>query len=110
MDLLKHLVNVHPLHIMKVTKKLLISGNCSAITSLGFNWPETPRNSTAIYTCPNNPDFSVTRECNAEGVWQNFDEQRCGMLAEELEMITMTTQDVCIFPGPFHIHDHIICS
>ena len=63
---------------------------------MGFDWPETPRNSIAVYTCPNNLHFSVSRECSAEGVWQNFNEQGCGMLTEELEMITTTTQNVCI--------------
>lgn len=38
----------------------------------------------------------MSRECSVEGVWQEFDEQGCGVLAEELEMITMIAQDVCI--------------
>ena len=63
---------------------------------MGFTWPETPRNTTAYYICPNNANFSVSRECSVEGVWLKFDERGCGVLAEELEMITMTAQDVCI--------------
>ena len=72
------------------------SGNCSEITSSesGFAWPESPRSTTAYYVCPNNPSFAVSRECTVEGLWLDFDERGCGVLAQELEMITMMEQDV----------------
>ena len=36
----------------------------------------------------------MSRECTVEGLWLDFDERGCGVLEQELEMISMMVQDV----------------
>ena len=52
-----------------------------------YKWPQASAGTIVNITCPNNPAFSVSRECSAEGVWQEFDKGECGLLAGKLEMI-----------------------
>lgn len=40
-----------------------------------FDWPETTGGANASYTCPNNA--TVTRRCEAGGLWQDFDRAGC---------------------------------
>lgn len=49
-----------------------------------YIWLATFNGSTASFTCPDNPTLSVNRECSTEGMWQNFDEKGCEVLAEKL--------------------------
>ena len=55
--------------------------------STTYTWPETPSGSVASFTCPNNPEFSVSRECNAGGVWQPFNEEACGVVSQQLSRL-----------------------
>ena len=52
-----------------------------------YKWPQTSAGTTVNITCPRNPAFSVSRECSAEGAWQEFDKEDCGLLAGKLERI-----------------------
>lgn len=63
----------------------LVCNQQIAYGSITYFWPETPAGSNTTFICPNNPDFSVTRECSIEGLWLDFDEIGCGVLAEQLE-------------------------
>ena len=40
-----------------------------------FDWPETTGGANASYTRPNNA--TVTRWCEAGGLWQDFDQAGC---------------------------------
>lgn len=55
-----------------------------------YDWPATPSGSTVTFTCPNNPTYSVSRECGIGGIWQDFDQDACGVLTEELNNLLMT--------------------
>ena len=71
---------------------------CSAenrtIDSIVYIWPTTPVGATAIFKCPNNPTFSVARNCKefmAVGMWQKFDQQGCHILKDEFMAILKST-------------------
>lgn len=72
-----------------------ISGMCYSeeIFSKGvtYDWPATCSGSSVTFTCPNNPIYSASRECSVEGIWQDFDQDACGVLTEELKNL-LTTQ------------------
>ena len=55
-----------------------------------YNWPMTPSGSSASFSCPNNPTYTVNRECSVEGLWQDFDLDACGLLTEELNNLLDT--------------------
>ena len=59
-----------------------------------FIWPETPINSNASFTCPNNPQYNVTRKCGAGGDWKDYDQQGCGVLLKELVEIMKMSERV----------------
>ena len=71
-----------------------ISGMClnEDIFSRGitYTWPAILGGSTVTFICPNNPAYSVSRECSAIGRWHDFDREACGVLTEELNNLLMT--------------------
>jgi hypothetical protein len=51
--------------------------NREVISAIGttFDWPETVGGANASYVCSNNA--TVTRQCEVEGLWQDFDRAGC---------------------------------
>lgn len=67
---------------------------CSQDYTSGIIWPETPSDTNFTYICPNNRNFSITRVCSSEATWQDFDQQGCGILAQQLENVTRASTNV----------------
>ena len=80
-------------HHLVPPKKPSCSYEARTAGSVTFIWPETPINSNASFTCPNN-QFKVARECDAGGKWKDFDEQGCGLLSKELKNLTSISEMV----------------
>ena len=59
----------------------------AVVNGIEYLWPNTSAGTNANFTCPNNPRFSVTRNCSVSGNWQNFDQQGCGILTDQLRTI-----------------------
>ena len=59
-----------------------------------YFWPETPSDNSASIACPNNPEFSITRQCNIGGVWQSFDEEVCGVVIQLLSRLNNSFTNV----------------
>ena len=57
------------------------------IEGVEYHWPKTTAGVNASTQCQNNPRFSVTRNCNALGTWQQFDPAECGTLSNQLREI-----------------------
>lgn len=50
-----------------------------------FTWQEVSRNTRIYHQCPNNNKYSVSRLCNSEGKWEEFDQNGCGVLDDQLD-------------------------
>lgn len=74
--------------------KLSCSYESRTAGSVTFIWPETSINSNATFTCPNNPQFKVARECDSGGKWKDYDEQGCGLLSEEFDKLMRRSEMV----------------
>lgn len=59
-----------------------------------FKWPETNGGSSASFMCPNNPSFTVNRQCIPGGQWGTFDEAGCGVLTQVFRDISARSQNV----------------
>ena len=62
-----------------------------------FIWLNTPAGINATFRCPNNPRHSVTRRCMAcmrAAIWQDFDQQGCGVLSVQLEGVINSSVSV----------------
>ena len=57
------------------------------VKGIEYLWPKTSAGANASLVCQNNPRFSVTRNCNAFGTWQTFDQTECGVLTNQLRNI-----------------------
>ena len=57
----------------------------------------------AVFTCPLSPEFVVTRSCQFGGVWQQFDEDGCGVVNGELSRLENTFNNVSEPVIPLHI-------
>ena len=55
-----------------------------------YKWPATLGGNAVTFTCPNNPAYSLSRECSIGGAWKDFDQEACGVLAEELNNLLTT--------------------
>ena len=55
-----------------------------------YVWPKISIGSSARFVCTKNPKFSVSRKCNDGGMWDDFDEKGCGVLAGQLEALLST--------------------
>lgn len=81
-------------HLLVPPAKLSCSNETRTAGSVTFIWPETPINSNASFTCPNNPQFKVARECVAGGKWKDYDEQGCGVLSKEFNNLMKRSEMV----------------
>ena len=79
--------------------------------SILYKWPQASNGTTINITCPNNPAFSVSRECSVGGQWQDFDREGCGVLAERLKMISRASMNVWLILKFLHpTQSHILIS
>ena len=61
--------------------------NFTSQSGTRFVWQTTPAGTNATFTCPNNPSFSVSRNClscSGAGVWLEYDRRGCGTLTADL--------------------------
>lgn len=63
-------------------------------SDFSYIWPQTSVGINVSIGCPNNPEFSVTRECNSEGMWQPFDETVCGVVIQLLSGLNSSFTNV----------------
>ena len=67
------------------------------ISGTTYIWPETPSDSIASFTCPNNRGFSVFRNCSTLGMWLPFDEDACGVVSQLLNGLNNSFTNVSYF-------------
>lgn len=68
--------------------------NVTTQSGTPYIWPQILGGETAIFTCPLSPDFTVTRSCVFGGVWQQFDEDGCGVVDGQLIGLENTFNNV----------------
>lgn len=62
-----------------------------------YIWPETSSGKTVHLTCPENANFSVSRECSDSGQWRDFDQDGCGALSPRLDSLINATSNVRLY-------------
>ncbi|CAI9721197.1 adhesion G-protein coupled receptor D1-like [Octopus vulgaris] len=68
--------------------------SCEEETVEKLVWPKTLSKKNATVSCPEGFEGSVTRQCNKDGQWENFDQSGCAKIAiidakAELEKISL---------------------
>ena len=64
------------------------------VGSKTFTWKEVSRNTTICHPCPNNIKYSVSRLCNSQGKWEDFDRDGCGVLDDQLDNLVSSITNV----------------
>ena len=59
-----------------------------------FVWPETLVNTTVHFTCPKNSAIKLPRKCTTGGYWGGFDENGCGVLANNFTNLEIESKNV----------------
>ena len=65
-----------------------VQGTCCeeeiTVGSKTYTWQEVSRYTRIYHLCPNNIKYSVSRLCNSQGKWEEFDRNGCGVLDDQL--------------------------
>ena len=61
-----------------------VAENVTSQSGTTYIWPQIFGRESATFTCPLSPEFTVTRSCQFGGVWQQFDEDGCGVVNGQL--------------------------
>ena len=65
-------------------------------TGTTYEWPQTAMGDIATFRCPlvDNRMVIVSRGCGAGGVWDQFDEEACGVVNEQLNRLNESFNNV----------------